>query len=245
MAESPKRIVLWSGPVTIATAMMYAFAQREDTSVFDEPLYAHYLSKTDARFYHPGADEVIASQKTDGRQMIEDVFLGNHGTPIIFIKSMAHHLVDLDWRFLNQMHNVILTRHPEDLLRGYITHMKSPKLKDTGYLDHIMLWEYLQSIGQDPPVIDTGALLRNPEKVLRELCLRLDIPFSKAMLSWEPGPRPEDGIWAKYWYERLHNASDFSTLPKPDTDIPEGLSGLINECKPYYNELLSYAIRDD
>ncbi|MCP5097361.1 MAG: sulfotransferase family protein, partial [Chloroflexi bacterium] len=40
---------------------MYSFAQRSDTHVFDEPLYGHYLSQTDARDYHPGGEEVIDS----------------------------------------------------------------------------------------------------------------------------------------------------------------------------------------
>ena len=44
-----KRICLWSGPRNISTALMYSFAQRDDTAVYDEPLYAHYLSKTSAR----------------------------------------------------------------------------------------------------------------------------------------------------------------------------------------------------
>ena len=40
---NPKRICLWSGPRNVSTALMYAFAQRPDTAVVDEPLYAHYL----------------------------------------------------------------------------------------------------------------------------------------------------------------------------------------------------------
>lgn len=58
--SSTVRIALWSGPRNISTALMYAFAQRADTTVVDEPLYAHYLSTSDARRYHPGAEEVIA-----------------------------------------------------------------------------------------------------------------------------------------------------------------------------------------
>ena len=61
-----KRINLWSGPRNISTATMYAFAQREDTTVYDEPLYAHYLSNSNAREYHPGADEVLAKQENNG-----------------------------------------------------------------------------------------------------------------------------------------------------------------------------------
>ena len=43
-----KPICLWSCPRNVSTALMYAFAQREDTQVFDEPLYAHYLKVSGA-----------------------------------------------------------------------------------------------------------------------------------------------------------------------------------------------------
>ena len=49
-----KRICLWSGPRNVSTALMYAFAQRSDTHVIDEPLYAHYLYNTDRATAHPG-----------------------------------------------------------------------------------------------------------------------------------------------------------------------------------------------
>ena len=53
--SEPVRIALWSGPRNISTALMYAFAQRADTRVVDEPLYAHYLSTTDADTYQNGS----------------------------------------------------------------------------------------------------------------------------------------------------------------------------------------------
>ena len=52
-----KIICLWSCPRNISTALMYSFAQRKDTRVIDEPLYAHYLKKSGAK--HPGRDEVL------------------------------------------------------------------------------------------------------------------------------------------------------------------------------------------
>ena len=33
-------IAAWSGPRNLSTAMMYAFAQRDDCAVRDEPFYA-------------------------------------------------------------------------------------------------------------------------------------------------------------------------------------------------------------
>ena len=45
------RIALWSGPRNVSTALMYAFRQRPDTRVVDEPLYASYLLSSGAA--HP------------------------------------------------------------------------------------------------------------------------------------------------------------------------------------------------
>jgi hypothetical protein len=95
-----KRICLWSGPRNISTTLMYSFAQRTDTKVFDEPLYAHYLSKTNAKNYHPGADDILATMENDGKKVVA-MIMGEHEKSIVFFKNMTHHLLDLDritWR---------------------------------------------------------------------------------------------------------------------------------------------------
>ena len=71
---SSRRINLWSGPRNVSTALMYSFAQRADTRVVDEPLYAHYLRVSGAD--HPGRDEVLAAQEQDGERVVRDVILG-------------------------------------------------------------------------------------------------------------------------------------------------------------------------
>ena len=55
--------------------------------------------------------------------------------------------------------------------------------------------------GRAPPVVLSDDLRRDPEGTLRALCHALAIPFDPRMLKWEPGPRPEDGVWASYWYK--------------------------------------------
>ena len=52
-----KIICLWSCPRNISTALMYSFSQREDTRVFDEPLYAHYLKVSNVN--HPGKETIL------------------------------------------------------------------------------------------------------------------------------------------------------------------------------------------
>jgi len=238
-----KRICLWSGPRNVSTALMYSFAQRTDCKVFDEPLYAHYLSKTPARAYHPGAEEVIATMENDGEKVVRDLILGDFDKPVVFFKHMTHHLVNLDLGFLSKTVNVLLTRDPVDMLPSYAAQVEKPTLLDVGYKQHIELLNYLQSIGQNPPVLDSKQILLDPKKVLSELCERIGITFQDAMLRWRAGARPEDGSWAKHWYKSVHESTGFGKyIPKAEP-FPESLKPLLEECKPYYDQLNVMAIK--
>src|SRR5688572_23679367 len=240
---STKRICLWSGPRNISTALMYSFAQRNDSVVFDEPLYAHYLSKTPARAYHPGADEVIETMENDGQKVVDELILGDFEKPVIFFKHMTHHLYNLDLGFLDQTVNVLLTRDPFDMLPSYAVNVETPTLQDVGYKQHIELLEYLQSRGQNPPVLDSKQILLNPKKVLNELCERIGIDFQDSMLSWEAGARLEDGSWAKYWYKSVHESTGFGQYVQKSQPFPDSLKPLLAECKPYYEQLSALAIK--
>ena len=227
----------------MSTALMYSFAQRTDCKVFDEPLYAHYLSKTPAREYHPGAEEVIATMQNDGEKVVRDLILGDFDKPVIFFKHMTHHLVNLDLGFLSKTVNVLLTRDPVDMLPSYAAQVEKPNLQDVGYKQHIELLNYLQSIGQNPPVLDSKQVLLNPKKVLSALCERIGIPFDDAMLKWKAGARPEDGSWAKHWYKSVHESTGFGKYVQKSEPFPESLKLLLEECRPYYEQLNAMAIK--
>ncbi len=243
MSKKIVRICLWSGPRNISTALMYSFAQRDDTVVYDEPLYAYYLSKTHAREYHPGAQEVIASMENDGEKVVRDLILGDQPKPVAFFKHMTHHLLDLDRDFLSQTVNILLTRDPLDMLPSFATQIQNPSLQDVDYKSHTELLSLLQSMGQDPPVLDSKQILLNPKKVLGELCERIGIPFQEAMLSWGAGARPEDGSWAKYWYKSVHQSTGFGRYIQKSDPFPEALRPLLEECQPYYEQLSAIAIK--
>lgn len=234
-----KRICVWSGPRNISTALMYSFAQRADTTVVDEPLYAHYLTSTNAHEYHPGAEEVIADQENDGQKVIEDVVFGDYDTPVVFIKHMTHHLVDLDWSFMKDTINVILTREPREMLTSFIKQIPNPTLRDTGYPQHLELMEYLQGIGQNPIVIDSKDVLINPRKKLTEICEHLGISFDEDMLHWEAGARPEDGIWAKYWYHNVHKSTGFQPYQPKNELLPERLKDILESSIEIYQTLIA------
>jgi hypothetical protein len=62
------------------------------------------------------------------------------------------------------------------------------------------------------------------------------------MLQWPAGPRPEDGVWAPYWYHAVHKSTGFSSYV-PKSGFPAQLDGLLAECKPWYDRLFEHSIR--
>ena len=234
-------ICLWSGPRNVSTALMYAFRQHPNARVIDEPLYAHYLRVTGA--VHPGEEEVLLSQNNDGHEVVHDVIMGACDYPILFVKNMAHHLVELDLAFLDCTKNVLLIRDPEQMLPSLINQIPHPILRDTGLKRQWDLFEDLTQRGQTPVVLDSRELLLAPEDILDQLCTQIGIPFSKEMLTWPAGPKPEDGIWAKHWYHSVHKSTTFIEY-KPKVDpFPESLKPLLSECKPFYDRLYANALK--
>jgi len=221
---------------------MYSFAQREDTVVYDEPLYGYYLSHTNAKEYHPGADEVIASLENDGDQVVR-MMMGPQPKPVVFYKNMTHHLLDLDRSFMKDVYNIILTRDPVEMLPSFAKEIQNPSMKDVGYEDHIDLLNAFTKMDITPIVIDSKQLLMNPPKIIRQLCSRVAIPFDESMLSWEPGPRPEDGVWGKYWYGSLHQSNGFTKYQPKTTPFPDHLKPLLELCLPYYHQLMKLSLK--
>lgn len=235
------RINLWSGPRNVSTAVMYSFRQRSDTRVVDEPLYAHYLRVSGAG--HPGREQVLAAMDNDGERVVREVVLGPCDRPVLFLKQMAHHLVELDRGFLRETVNLILTRDPEQMLPSLIHQLPQPRIHDTGLAMQSELLRQLHDLGQAPPVLDSRELLLDPEGVLRTLCERIGIAFEPGMLSWPAGPKPEDGVWAPHWYQNVRRSTGFMPYSEKAEPFPEGVKPLLEECRPHYEFLLSRAIR--
>jgi len=235
--RAARRICLWSGPRNVSTALMYAFAQRPDTRVVDEPLYAHYL-RVSGRI-HPGRDEVLAAQNSDGNAVVRDIILGPVDRPVLFVKQMAHHLVDLDLSFLEMVQNVFLIRDPHEMLPSLVNQIPDPDLRDTGLALQADLYQRLEELGQRPAVVDARDLLLDPTRVLEGLCITLGLAFVPEMLQWDAGGRVEDGVWAPYWYHNIHKSTGFAPYRPKIEPFPERLGPLLNECLPYYEFLMS------
>lgn len=221
---------------------MYSFAQRSDIRVIDEPLYGHYLRVSGAQ--HPGGDEVVATMQCDGNAVVDELMTAAQAQAdkTLFVKHMAHHLVDLDLAFLARCRNVLLIRNPREMLPSLTIQVPQATLADTGLVRQWQLLEELQQSGQAVTVLDSKELLTNPEIVLRKLCAQLGIPFQDAMLHWPAGARAEDGIWAKHWYHAVHQSTGFAAY-EVKKEFPTELTSLLDDCRPWYEKLYAYAIR--
>ena len=221
---------------------MYSFAQLPELRVVDEPLYGHYLRVSGAE--HPGGQEVMYSMDCDGNAVINDLMQRQAADPstVLFIKHMAHHLVDLDLSFLHSTRNVFLIRDPREMLPSLTVQLPNATLTDTGLKRQWNLYSDLTNTGQNPVILDSRELLLDPATVISSLCDALDLDFRNDMLSWKAGERIEDGVWAPHWYHAVHRSTGFAPY-QAKSGFPEDLQLLLDECNPFYEKLFEHALR--
>ncbi|WP_328472229.1 HAD family hydrolase [Actinoplanes sp. NBC_00393] len=231
------RVAMWSGPRNISTAMMRSFSSRADTVVVDEPLYAHYLAVTGLD--HPGRDEILASQPTRWQEVAAALTGPLPGHPAIqYQKHMTHHLLPTIGReWLGDLTHAFLIREPSQVVASYARVRGEPTLDDLGYPQQA---EIFRTFGG--PVVDAADVLRDPEGTLRRLCAGLGFAFDPAMLSWAPGPRETDGVWAPFWYAAVRASTGFAPYDPSAVDVPARLRPLVEAARPYYEELAEHRL---
>ena len=195
---------------------------------------------------HPGRNEVIAAGETDWNKVVAWLTAETpDGQRIFYQKHMTHHLLPhIDRCWLGRVTNCFLIRHPRDVLTSYIKIVPNPSDEDTGFPQQLEIFNWVrQNQSLTPPVIDSGEVLNNPRRTLALLCDALRIDFQESMLSWAPGLRPTDGVWAKYWYKEVETTTAFRRYtPKPD-EVPDRLTDLYRRCLDSYEALYEHRLR--
>ena len=237
------RVAMWSGPRNISTAMMRAFENRPDTVVVDEPLYAAYLARTGID--HPARETVIASQPTDLATAVADLPAPlPPGPRVHYAKHMAHHVsrdMDLGWTL--GFRNVLLIRDPVEVVASYVRTREACEPDDIGLPQQEWLLELWDKQTLEVPILDAAEFLRAPEAHLRWLCDWLDIPFTPRMLSWPPGPRASDGVWAPHWYTSVWASTGFEPWRPRETRLSDRDAAVAEVCRPIYESLHRRRVR--
>jgi hypothetical protein len=229
---------MWSGPRNISTAMMRAWENRDDCVVVDEPFYACYLSATGIR--HPMRDAVLASQPCEWQAVIAGLTAPlPAGIGLQYQKHMTHHMVvPLDPTLLTTARHAFLIRDPVEMVASYVQKRGEVTVDDLGLPKQVEIYQRVcEATGQAPPVIEACDVLRHPEPALRRLCGALDVPFSERMLSWPPGLRDSDGVWAPHWYNAVARSTGFARYTPGSPALPEQLRAVAEACRPHYEFL--------
>lgn len=239
------RIAMWSGPRNISTAMMRSFGSLPDTAVSDEPLYSHYLRATGIA--HPGREQVLARHDSDWRRVVQQITGPVPGGRLHWYqKHMAHHLLpEIERGWLDELSHAFLIREPDQMLASLVKTWPEAQLADTGLQQQCEIFDRVSDrIGRAPPVVLASDVLKDPRGMLGRLCAALGIPFMEQMLSWEPGPRPTDGVWAKHWYAAVEASTGFEPWRPKKIKLPKALRPLLDACRPWYEKLYAQRLGD-
>lgn len=231
------RIAMISGPRNISTTMMRAFENRPDMSVFDEPFYGCYLKETGA--LHPMRDEVMASLPTQWEEVARDLNTApsdNHTH--IFEKHIAFHFTKMaprDW--LEGRKIFLLIRDPRAMVASYNRKYDDVAPIKDSLVFQVALYKKYFANSTKLPVFDARDILKNPGKMMQNLCDALNIPFDDAMLSWPAGRRESDGVWAPHWYDAVEKSTGFNEYTEKTIELEKSLEKIAADCMPDYEYL--------
>jgi sulfotransferase family protein len=240
--EDNMRIAMWSGPRNLSTALMYAFGNRSDCAIVDEPFYAAYLARTGLD--HPLRKEIMNSQPQNPKA-VANRLMGPvpDGKPHFYQKHMTQHMISgipRDW--MKAVRNVFLIRHPARVIASYAAKRENPTLEDIGFVQQAQLFDEVRGWGGEPVVIDSHDIRDDPGAMLERLCNRIGLPFSQDMLTWPRGGHRADGVWASHWYGSVWNSTGFADPEGPLPSVPEALTNVLSGALPYYEQLKAYKI---
>jgi len=213
--------------------------------VTDEPFYAAYLVATG--LIHPMREEVIASQPANWRK-VADALVGPppDGKPIWYQKHMTHHMLpEFGREWSDELVNAFLIRAPAAVLASYAHKRGDFALEEIGLPAQAALFDRAADrLGRAPPVVESQDVLADSRGMLTSLCEACGVPFDAAMLSWAPGRRPSDGVWAPAWYEAVERSTGFAA-PRREAgleDLPDALRPVAEAAQPIYERLARYRL---
>ncbi len=237
------RIAMWSGPRNLSTAMMRAFGARADCAVWDEPFYAPFLMASGLD--HPLREAILSRHECDPAKVA--AACGGPapgGARLFYQKHMTHHMLpQFDLSFMARARNAFLIREPARVVASYEVKREDPTFEDLGFeRQQALFLREADRLGRAPPVVDSLRIATAPEATLRALCAALDIAFDRAMLSWEPGPRPQDGAWGPHWYNAIYASSGFAAPNLTPPNLSAHGRRLAERAQPFYDSLARHAI---
>jgi hypothetical protein len=191
------------------------------------------------------AAETIADMDCNWRSVLETMSGSNpDGASYWYQKHMPHHMVGpVSIRDMPEHRHAFLIRAPERVVASY---RNKNELRSPESLGFARLREYFEyesdRTGSAPPVVDSDAILRDPVLVLEKLCSALGMAWDTAMLEWEAGVHPEDGVWGHHWYDKVNASTGFGNAPGRMPNLEGDYHAVAEACREDYEELKKFAL---
>jgi hypothetical protein len=157
---------------------------------------------------------------------------------------MAHHMLGpITPADLQAHRHAFLIRDPARVVASYAAKRDHVRPEDLGYARQRSWFDAeADRLGRAPPVIDSGDILANPAAALGALCQALAIPFDDAMLSWPPGRRDTDGIWASHWYASVEASTGFGSPEGPPPSLEGEAAAVADACRADFAYLAGFRL---
>jgi len=150
--------------------------------------------------------------------------------------EMAHRWVPL-------LSDGFLSRDPAGMLVSQDVILYSFMVAEAGLPQQVEIFDYVRrTTGLTPPVVDSRDVLEAPRAILEQLCAAFAVPFLEEMLSWPPGPRETDGVWAKFWYDNVENSTGFRPYRPRQISLPDHLRPIHEAYMGYYEQLSAHRL---
>ncbi|MEE9454923.1 MAG: HAD family hydrolase [Paracoccaceae bacterium] len=237
------KIAMWSGPRNLSTAMMFAFGARKDCHIWDEPFYAAYLHATGLK--HPMRAEILAAGEQDPNKVIAACLAPpSDGKAVFFQKHMTQHMIaPIERGWIDDMTNIFLIRDPARVIASYAAKRENPTLDDIGFRQQVEIFDAIcQKTGSAPPVIDSYAIRKDPEKILRKLCAKIGLNYDPRMLHWPKGGHIASGVWQAHWYDAAEQSTGFAGPEGPTPSVPSTLQDVWEGAQGYYEKIKKHAL---
>jgi hypothetical protein len=157
---------------------------------------------------------------------------------------MTHHfLPEINRAWLGAVTNCFLIRDPREVIASYVKKREDPSLEDLGFMQQIEIFNFVRDrLNSIPPVVDAKDVLENPERTLRLLCDAFGVDFNKSMLSWPPGLRETDGVWARHWYSEVAKTTSFRPYRSGKNEMPQRFREIYERCRECYEKLYQHRL---
>ena len=214
--KTATKVILWSTPRSILTALTKCLSFVPDSVIWFEPYVGAVRYGLDAQYPHSENEfqlldptGVPVSVGYDGQQTSylwckTQLEMDVPGKKVVFVKDLAY---AIDTRFdaiLSGYTHTFLIRHPSKVLQSWkrtlykesdgpyesfkLSQCPSSRIPPGFFFkESYDLYNHIkENFDSNPVVIDADDLLMNPGRVLKAYCNAVGIPYSADLLHWDP-----------------------------------------------------------